>query len=72
MLGDGSEMVANYLLSESELEGDHSGNFDAEFVMRSLPERWFQYFGRPAVIRVDPEGAFCASWFRDWAQSQGI
>jgi hypothetical protein len=70
ILNDGSDLVATFVTGSSDV--GHPGNFSNETVRKILVERWFQFFGRPRLIQVDPEGAFRALDLKTWTQDQGI
>ena len=48
----------------------HIGNNTAKEYIRCLTEYWVPYFGKPTLLRTDPEGAFVSKEFRlfcnDW------
>lgn len=71
VLDDGSDVLAAYVM-KSNLDGGSPGNFDHRQVQSVLTERWFQTYGYPDVLHLDPEGAFMAKDFARWAQSLGI
>lgn len=43
-----------------------------ETLVNVLQEHWTPYFGRPRIIRVDPEGAMRSREFEKWGATEGI
>ena len=51
---------------------DESRNVTAEMIIQAIKIHWIPYFGRPRVIRTDPEGALRSREFELWCGEQSI
>ena len=60
IMDEGSHLVLSVVTKEV-LHSVRLGNISGEMFRDSVVERWFPCFGRPKVIRVDPDGAFISN-----------
>ena len=48
------------------------GNVTGETMLATLPNHWVKYFGKPDIVRTDPEGAFRDQGFRRGLAAKSI
>ena len=70
ILDVGTDMAISFQTNSSET--GRPGNYNFSVVQSLLSERWCQFFGRPRMIRVDPEGPFRSEAMKNWRESQGV
>ena len=71
MIDEGSRYALGAHLEEVSA-ADNLGNTTAPELQRVLEEDWVRHFGKPKVIRSDPEGCINSHLMYDWAQGLGM
>ena len=61
--------VVQEMMNHSEEQHENLGT---EATVRMLERSWIQYFGYPARIRLDLEGAFRGTTLHDWCAERGV
>ena len=64
--------LAVFMMHHEVPELESKGNITGESLRNMLVERWFQVFGRPSVIRCDPDSALMSKESTDLCGELGV
>ncbi|CAK0882620.1 unnamed protein product [Prorocentrum cordatum] len=67
----GSRFTTCHVLNKEEMD-KNCGNTTAKEMKETVLKSWIQHYGKPEVLRSDPEGCFRQAEHRAWLSGHGI
>eukprot|EP00435_Cladocopium_sp_Y103_P064584 s563_g26.t1 len=70
MIDEASRFLCPHFLFETA--ADESRNCTGTEAVKAIHDSWIRHYGMPALVRLDPEGAFRSTELSQWMEERGI